>query len=221
MGYRGSGPAAGGGPGQPPSGPEATVPDAVLRLWDQAEARLFPLVLSRPDLYQQSVTMISELAARLREDCPDVPALLAAQERGAALVTDLGAGVIPGVAPDLIAAAACAMRYRELVTAGAAARRLAALAGAQEQGLRWTVVEENGDETRAPFLPYQRVEADVSTGRAVIVSIEPDETLTGAVRRLDAGEVDLATGQLRIGDPIGSYPDPESFSEALRQVRTG
>jgi hypothetical protein len=194
----------------------AQVPPAVLRSWDQAEAKIFPLVMARPEVYERALRMIADLAARLRETCPDVPALLAAHERGADLVTE----ACPGVGPELIAAAACAMRYREIVSTGAAQGRLAALARARDQGgLDWTVVEENGDPARAPYLPYQRVEAHVPSGRAVIISIEPDETLVRAVHRLDAAEVDLDTGGLRPGAELGSYTDEQALAQALQQAR--
>jgi len=59
-------------------GPEprgaAAVPRAVLRSWDEAEARLFPTIMARPDLYQQAVSLIQRLLGRLRETCPDLPA---------------------------------------------------------------------------------------------------------------------------------------------------
>jgi hypothetical protein len=191
------------------------VPTAVLRSWDQAEAKLFPLVMARPDVYERAVRMIAALAARLRDTCPDIPALLAAHEQGAALVTEPA----PEISPELVAAAACAMRYRELVAAGAAQRRLAALAQARGQGLAWAVVEETGDEARLPYVPYQRVEAHVSSGRAVIVSAGPDETLAGTVYRLDAGELDPVTGALRVGDELGSYAAVGALGHALQQAR--
>ena len=62
------------------------IPRAVLRAWDEAEARLFPTIMARPDLYQQSVSMIQRLLGRLRETCLDLPSLLAAHERGGDLV---------------------------------------------------------------------------------------------------------------------------------------
>jgi hypothetical protein len=189
----------------------------VLRSWDQAEAKIFPLIMARPEVYQQALHMIAGLAARLRETCPDLPALLAAHERGADLVTEPQ----PGVGPELVAAAACAMRYREIVTENAARGRLAALARARDQGLDWTVVEESGDPARAPYLPYQRVEAHVASGRAVIVSIEPDETLVRAVHRLDAAEVDLDTGGLQAGAQLGSYADEQALTHALQHIREG
>jgi len=200
-----------------PSGRE--VPRAVLRSWDEAEARLFPTIMARPDVYQQSVSLIQRLLGRLRETCPDLPALLAAHERGGDLVDELDDDAEAVVQPGLVAAAACAMRYRELVAELAAQGRLTALARARDQGQAWAVVEETGSPDRAPFVPYQRIEAEVGTGRAVIVSIEPDETLSRAVHRLDEGQIDLASGALRIGEAIGSYLDREAFAAALREVR--
>ena len=206
------------GPGGPPP-PEPGVPPAVLRSWDEAEARLFPLVMAQPELYQQALGAIAQLLERLRETCPDLPALLAAHERGGDLLDAAGVPGVAGVRPGLIAAAACATRYRGLVAELAATARLAALARAREQGLSWTVVEENGQPERAPYVPYQRVEAEVRTGRAVIVSIGPDETLSRAVYRLDAGQIDAASGALRIGDPLGSYLDPDECAAALRRTQ--
>ena len=219
-----SGPESAGAPGasgvQPggrPGGRE--VPRAVLRSWDEAEARLFPTIMARPDVYQQSVTLIQQLLGRLRDTCPDLLALLAAHQRGGDLVADLAGEADTGIQPDLVAAAACAMRYRELMASLAAQGRLAALARARDQGQAWAVVEETGSPDRAPFVPYQRIEAEVGTGRAVIISIEPDETLSRAVHRLDEGQVDLVTGGLQIGEAIGSYLDPDAVAAALREVR--
>jgi hypothetical protein len=191
----------------------------VLRSWDEAEARLFPTIMARPDVYQQSVTLIQQLLGRLRETCPDLPSLLAAHERGGDLVDELAEGADAGLQPGLVAAAACAMRYRELVASLAAQGRVAALARARDQGQSWTVVAEDGSEDRAPFVPYQRIEAEPGTGRALIISIEPDETLSRAVHRLDEGQIDLVTGGLQIGEAIGSYLDRDAFAAALREAR--
>ena len=209
------------GPRGPQPG-EPGVPPSVLRSWDEAEARLFPLVMAQPELYQEALDMVRQVIARLRETCPDLPALLAAHERGGDLVADLDddtAAAVPGIRPALIASAACAMRYREIVALMAAQGRLAALARARAQGLSWAVLEERGQADRAPYVPYQRVEAEVGSGRAVVVSIGPDETLSRAVYRLEEGQVDVTSGALRIGDQIGSYLDPGEFEAALHRLR--
>jgi len=208
-----------GGPGLPPQ---------VLRSWDEAEARLFPLVMAQPELYERALTAVRRLLEQLRETCPDLPALLAAHERGDDLVTaepmSAAAGApsvlgVPGIRPALIAGAACAMRYREIVALMAAQGRLEALNRAREEGLSWAVVEESGQADRVPYFPYQRIEVEVASGRAVIVSVGPDETLSRAVYRLDAGLLDPGSGALQIGDPLGSYLDPGEFAAALRRVR--
>ena len=215
----GSGPASSGpdSAGARSAGPE--FPHAVLRSWDEAEARLFPTIMARPDVYQQAVSLIQQLLGRLRETCLDLPSLLAAHERGGDLVDELAEGADAGIQPGLVAAAACAMRYRELVASLAAQGRLAALTRARDQGESWAVVAETGSEDRAPFVPYQRIEAEPGTGRAVIISIEPDETLSRALYRLDRGQIDLATGGLQVGEAVGSYLDRDAFAAALREVR--
>ena len=207
------------GPGGAPR-EQPGVPASVLRSWDEAEARLFPLVMAQPELYQQALGAVQQLLGRLRETCHDLPALLAAHERGGDLLAAAEVPGVPGIRPALIAAAACATRYRELVALLAARGRLEALARAREQGLPWTVVEENGEAERAPYLPYQRVEAEPGTGRAVIVSIGPDETLSRAVYRLDAAQIDLSSGALEFGDPLGTYLDPDECTAALRQTQS-
>jgi len=219
MAGSGSGPAGGGTSDAQAAGPD--IPPEVLRSWDEAEARLFPLVMARPDLYQQALSMVGQLVSRLRETCPDLATLMAEHQRGGDLAAGEMAGGPAGLQPKLVAAAACAMRYRELVAARAAQDRLAALAQAREQGLTWAVVEETGSADRAPYIPYLRIEAEVSSGRAVVVSIEPDETLSRAVHRLDEGQIDLVTGGLRVSEPVGSYLDPDAFAAALRQARAG
>ncbi|HEX4656891.1 MAG TPA: hypothetical protein VH307_05870 [Streptosporangiaceae bacterium] len=208
------------------------VPAETLRSWDAAEARLFPLVMARPDEYERSLALIQVLLGWLRSQCQDVPALLAQSARGGAIVTDAAGepsgdqgeprldegGLGTGVRGDLIAAAACAMRYRELVAQSAARGRRDAFARASARGASWAVIEEVGDEARAPYLPYQRVEAHVPSGRVVIISIEPDETLN-AVRRLDEGTLDLASGRLAVGAEIGSYTSASEFDDAVARAR--
>ncbi len=194
----------------------AEVPAETLRAWDAAEARLFPLVMARPEEYERSLTVIGAVLGWLRGRCQDVPALLAESARGAAILTDAAAD--PGPRGDLIAAAACAMRYRELVAASTARGRLAGLARAAEGGEDWAVVEESGDPARAPYLPYHRVEAHVPSGRSLVISIEPDEELR-AVWRLAEGELDLATGRLAVGAEIGSYGSATELDDALARAR--
>ena len=262
MAGHGSGAGRAGGSGQDApahSAAPADVPAQTLRSWDAAEAGLFPLIMARPHEYERSLSLVQILLGWLRDNCADIPALLAESARGEALVagavggrpghprqTRPGGGAdggpdhggpdhggpdhggpdhgsadqpdLAGLRLDLIAAAACAMRYRELMAARAVSRRLDAFASAREGGESWAVIEEAGDEARAPFLPYQRVEAHVPSGRALIISIEPDETLS-AVWRIDQASLDMASGGLVIGAEIGSYAGVQEFDIALASAR--
>jgi hypothetical protein len=201
------------------------VPAETLRSWDEAEARLFPLVMSRPEAYQRALLLIQDVLGRLRSTARDIPALLAESGRGAALAAEATGGgpddrdFLTGIRLDLIAAAACATRYRELRAVLADRDRAAALADAGARGESWAVVEESGDQARVPYLPYHRIEAHVASGRAVIVSIEPDETLSRPVWRLDEAVVDPATGRVAVGAEIGSYPGAGQFDDALASTR--
>jgi hypothetical protein len=225
MAGHGSGDAGRSGPDEPAGAAARAVVDAqTLRSWDEAEARLFPLVMSRPEAYERALVLIAGVLARLRASCHDIPALLAESGRGAALVAGAADGpddrdFLTGIRLDLIAAAACATRYRELLAVQADHDRLAALAGARAHGEPWAVVEESGDLARVPYLPYQRVEAHVPSGRAVIVSIGPDETLSRPVWRLDEASLDPATGRLAVGAEVGSYADAAQFDDALASAR--
>src|SRR5258707_15869662 len=80
-----SDPPGGGASGAQAAGPAVSLD--VLRAWDEAEARLFPLGMARPDLYQLSVSTSQRLLGRLRDSCPALPALLAAHGHGAKLAT--------------------------------------------------------------------------------------------------------------------------------------
>jgi len=243
MAGHGSGARQAGGSGQDEHPPVATPADVhahTLRSWDAAEAGLFPLIMARPHEYERSLSLVQMLLGWLRDNCADIPALVADSSRGEALVADAIAGLSghprparPGSGPgggldlrdlaglrlDLIASAACAMRYRELRAARAASSRLDAFASASAADPPWAVVEETGDETRAPYLPYQRVEAHVPSGRALIISIEPDETLSRAVWRIDEASLELASGRLIIGAEIGSYASAQEFESALDSAR--
>jgi hypothetical protein len=86
------------GPGGAPR-EQAGVPPSVLRSWDEAEARLFPLVMAQPELYQQALGAVQRLLGWLRETCHDLPALLAAHERGGDLLAGAEVPGFPGSGP--------------------------------------------------------------------------------------------------------------------------
>src|SRR5689334_5333746 len=109
--------------GSVPLGPEPPLPAMTVQLeeavahWRAAENRLYPVVMTRPDLYERSVRIVRAVADDLRS-ARDPQALLKAYERAADIVTDVVRRLeIPSEEIDmgLVTGAAFSLRYRELL----------------------------------------------------------------------------------------------------------
>jgi hypothetical protein len=160
------------------------VPLGLRQAWEEAEARLFPVVMVRPDLYERSLTLVRLTVAELRRECPDQASLVAEVERADALVAGVAAqAAIPTeeLRLGLVASAAFAMRYRELVAERDRRARIARLTQARAEGVGWVLAEEVGTEEHAMAVQYWRLEVHVPTGAALLMSIDPDETLSRPV----------------------------------------
>jgi hypothetical protein len=214
--------------GLPPGAPDADdgpVPTLLAASWEQAEARLYPTVLERPDLYQRIIRLVRATTDHLRLLGPGTSALVAASERGqelvAAVVEESG---VPATALDLelLARAALAMRYRELRGEQAARRRLRRVEEGRAAGAGWIVVEESGDSTGDPFLPYSRLEVAPSSGRGLLVTTASDDEYRNVEHRIRRVRLDLRTGEV-VDDPTGpgviTYPDAVARDAAAAQIR--
>src|SRR5205814_2255615 len=100
---------------------------------------------------------------------------------------------------------------------------IARLTRARAEGVGWVVAEESGTEEHALAVSFWRLEVHVPTGRAIILSVEPDETLRRPVYRLEPGQMDLATGRLELGGVPGlrasTYRDRPDWEAAADQIR--
>ncbi|MCW2616202.1 MAG: hypothetical protein JWN08_3196 [Frankiales bacterium] len=185
------------------------VPMQLSSSWDQAEARLYPAVTTRPDLYQRVLTIVARTVERLRGLGPSTGALLAAAERGSELVSEVM--VEHGLSAyeldlDLLAGAALAMRHREVAAEQAARRRLRLVAEGHRAGRRWVVLEERGHSDGDPFMPYQRLEVEVGTGRALLVTARGDDEFRTVLHGVEELRVDLTTGALEEAAAGGVAP---------------
>lgn len=98
--------------------------------WLAAEARLYPLIMSDPDLYEAAVTLMSEARDVLRARCDTVVDL--ADERAAAVLAgcpSAAATLARGVDADVVVDAARACRWRELTGLQPAESRLGSSGG--------------------------------------------------------------------------------------------
>lgn len=218
--------AAGAGPGRIG---EQGIPAQVRGNWEAAEAEISNMLLAAPDLYERAFTLVRLTADALRPRCTDLTSLLAAADRpedSAAVVAEAAdaAGVsTAALRLDLIASVALAMRSREIAGERAREARLARLTQAREERQTWTLVEEFGHPDRALVTPYRRVDVHVSSGVALIASIEPDETFARAVYRLEWARLDPATGGLvRDEEPTGApaeYDGRRAWEAASAEAR--
>lgn len=198
------------------------------RLWAATSERAFATTLHQPDVYVRTTRLVSAITRELRRRGRGFAPLLEAWRGRDELVHDVagsdGALSVEGLDTEAIAAAAFAMRYREVLEEITLDDRLAALAAGPKDG-GWVVLEESGHAPGDPFVPYRRLEADPRTGRALLVTTRPDDTFTTCVHVVERGVVDLETGRLttdaagEAGNPVhevGTAEEREALVERLK-----
>jgi hypothetical protein len=214
--------------GEPPVGgapDEDPVPTLTAASWQQAEAQLYPAVTERPDLYQRIILLVRATVDRLREQGSATSALLAAADRGAELVAEVveeGGLSAAELDLDLIARAALAMRYREVRGEQSLRRRLRLIAAAGHAGQPWVVVEEAGHAEGDPFLPYHRLEVEVATGRALLVSAAADDDFRDVHHTVQVAQMDLDSGivrEVQAGEAADTFPDAAAREARVSAVK--
>jgi hypothetical protein len=172
---------------------------AAARQWLRGEERLYLAALSGTDAYTQALDLVRRTVEHLATGAPGPEPLQAAGTRGAALVIEAVGQQTAGQAGvdlALVADAALAMRYREVVAERRAHRRIEQLQAARTGADRWVVLESSGDPDGDPLRPYRRLEADARTGWGLLVTTAPDEDFTSCSHAVEALRVDLQTGVL-------------------------
>jgi hypothetical protein len=189
------------------------VPPDVLSQWSSAEERLYPVVMTRPDLYQRAVELVRKVADEL-DSCRDMAALVTAWPDAADIVyraSSLALMPLAELDVNLIAGAGFSIRYRELAGPAARSERLARLAAAAEAGDSWVLVSEIGSLASAGMVPWVRLEMHVPTGTGINQTVESDLDTGAAHFRLEIVNLDRATGD-RIG-PEDDIAAEESFDD--------
>ncbi|MDQ3611408.1 MAG: hypothetical protein M4D85_07395 [Actinomycetota bacterium] len=199
--------------------------------WLRGEERLYLAALSGTEAYEHSLDLVRRTVEHLRTWGPGPAPLQAAGARGPELVTDaVGQESVGAARVDLalVADAALAVRYREVLSERRASRRLEQLAAAHGCADGWVVLETSGDPDGDPLRPYRRLEADSRTGRAVLVTTAPEEDFTHCLHAVEALRVDLSTGvlaELELADVTATvHPtsvERERRAAALRRQLSG
>ncbi len=216
---------------------ELAVDAPTAALWRAAEAQLYQVVVTSPDLYQRGVVLVGWLAEQLVGRCPtadDLMSVVAGEESsGWPMVGDAAAArtvSLDGLDVAAVGRAGCAMAARRLAAAQAQARRAHLLAAARRAGAAWVVLEEGGDPEGSAWSPYHRLEVRADCGLGVLVTTEPDDDLVGVVHHVRRVRVDHLSGalvdtgsaascaadaSLREDAAAASRADVDRFEEAL------
>jgi hypothetical protein len=194
---------------------------ALVRRWREDEARLYPVVMVRPDLYERAGLLVRALADELRAHTA-VEELAAAFPRAPETLDGLLART--GMAAEeldlgLIAGAAFGIRHREILGALERLRALRLISEARDRGGAWVVLHESGRPERTG---HRRLEMHVRSGEALHLYIDPDPA-TGRPEyglqrlRLDPGSGDHAPGTTV--EDARTFADAESWTKATQELR--
>lgn len=208
--------------------------EAMVRRWTEAEARLYPVVLVRPELYERYVRLVRAVADEL---AASAPAGAAGQAGSGGSLDALGtrfAGAedlvretagrlgipVQDMDLELVAGAAFAHRWREALQEQHRSEALERIAGARERGDVWVVVYETG-RLEAP--PYRRLEMRLSDGLGVHAFVELDPETGGPSWGMESVQLDARTGDWvpEAGHLVArrTFPDAASWTEAIERAR--
>ncbi len=187
--------------------------------WRQAEAQLFGSVHMSPELYQAAVTWVRHVVDALRAEGDSWAVLARAHARVGSLAS---AAVTSGLDPAMVGRAALAIRHREVEAVQAARGRVLLLDAGRAAGRQWVVLEERGATSGDLFAPYRRLEAEVGTGRVLLVTAEPDETMSRCVHAVQEARMNPASGYLHAGpDTVArsTHPGASEREEHVDDLR--
>jgi hypothetical protein len=195
----------------------------LVRRWREDEARLYPVVMVRPDLYERAGLLVRALADELRSHTTE-EALAAAYPHAGETLRGLLAR--SGLATDdidlgLVTGAAFGMRHREILSALERRRTLTAVAEARDRGDVWVVLHETG---RPGTTSYRRLEMRLADGVALHVFIEPDPTTGRPLHGLQRLRFDPDTGDWSGGAAIEearTFDDAQAWTDAVTDARGG
>ncbi|HEX3607318.1 MAG TPA: hypothetical protein VH134_15455 [Candidatus Dormibacteraeota bacterium] len=194
---------------------------ALLRRWREDEARLYPVVMIRPDLYERAGLMVRALADELRAHTT-TEALVAAFPDAAQTLH--GLLVRTGMATEdldlgLVTGAAFGMRHREILAAQERRRGLVLIATARDRGDVWVTLHETGNPERTGF---RRLEMHLASGEAVHTFIDPDPATGRPEYGLQRLKLDPGTGDPDPRSPIPDaqiLPDRQAWETAVAGLR--
>jgi hypothetical protein len=196
--------------------------DESISHWRSAENRLYPVVMTRPDLYELCVRLVRAVAddlgsARSPEQLLEAYGRAGEVAAEAVRRTNLST---EGIDLGLVAGAAFSLRYRELLEEMNREEAMRRIREGRERGAEWVPVYETGPGLLSP---YRRLEMRLADGRGLHIFVEPDPATGGPLYGVEAIQLDPRTGDwLPDAAPLSprqTFTDPDEWEAAIDTAR--
>jgi hypothetical protein len=210
-------------PSDPANSP-GEIPGEVVHRWRTAENQLYPVVMTRPDLYEHAIQLVRAVADELRS-CATPAALVAAYASAVELVADVIRRqdlVVEGLDLGLATDAAFSLRHREVLDESAREQAMERVQAARERGDEWVLLHESGTLAQAPAVPYRRLEMRVRDGAGLHVFVQQDPATAGPLYGVEAVQLDPHTGdwlaEAAAWAPAETFTQPEPWRRLVEEL---
>lgn len=197
--------------------------DELIAGWRAAEARLYPLVMARPELYERCVDVVRAVADELRS--ARTPEQLAEAFGGRAAILESAVAsrgfATDGLDLELVAQAAFGLRYREVVMEVQREDAIRRVREAGRAGLTWVVLRETAGASGPSAAPYDRLEMHVPSGVGLHAFVELGPEMDRPRFGVEVLDLDPRTGE-RVSEAaaeLRTYGDGERWREAIKELR--
>jgi len=199
--------------------------DELVAGWRAAEARLYPLVMAQPELYERYLAVVRAVADDLRS--ARTPEQLAEAFGGrAAILESVVASkgfASEGLDLELVAQAAFGLRYQEVVMEVQREDAFRRVREAGRAGLPWVVLHETAGAAGPFAAPYDRLEMHVPSGVGIHAFVELGPEMDRPRFGVEVLKLDPRTGD-RVSDKgppaeLRTYRDRDGWQEAIEEVR--
>lgn len=199
---------------------------ALLAGWRDAERRLYPLLLSSPEMYERSLRLVRGVADQLAA-VATIDGLGTAYANRAALVASAveNAGTASAaVDVEAVVGAAFALRYAEIENEAKRAAAQAAVAAARLAGQPWVTLYESGvNNADGPVPPYNVLEACLGRPWGLLSSVAFDVDTDAVLYRVEVTRVDIENVQWWVDDEVPAkartHLDVRAWQASRSQLR--
>lgn len=193
----------------------------LVRRWREDEARLYPVVMVRPDLYERAGRLVRALADELAVHTTEPELAAAFRDAERTLVGLVARTGLPTDDVDLglVTGAAFCMRHREIVAADQRRRTFVLIAQARERGDAWVVLHESGSPAAMPF---RRLEMRLEDGAALHLFVEPDPATGRPLHGVQGLRLDPVSGDWSTGttpEEVRTFEDASAWEQAAAEWR--